>query len=190
MLQKVTDRITFFLLQNQMLNEGEQEWCSYLLQKKIMTWISMAILFLVGSIIANPICTFVFLENLVFLRTRANGYHAKTPRKCLMFGIFVVLVAFMFIRVMRPNLFFNIAMIVAGVIIMWYVYPAMDKKTTAIIRENKEKLRRRVIVELIMASVLIAFSNEKIVILMSYFSMSIVVTAGTILMTKRKEECL
>ena len=148
MLQRVTERMAFFLLKEEILQEKDFEWCIYLFQKWIFTVATSMIIFLIGLLIASPIQILVYHINFLILRKRSGGYHAKTPLRCLGLSIVIELNVLLIARQIQNSLFMNIFIFSLSIIILWFVFPVKQDENREEMIANKKILRKIAIVEI------------------------------------------
>ena len=86
-MEVTAKKVSLYLFRRGFVQEDQLDWCCYLLEKNILRCFSFLVLFLVGARLFSPIQTVLFLFSLSFLRSRTNGYHAKSFCHCLMSSI-------------------------------------------------------------------------------------------------------
>lgn len=101
MLIRICSHITAQFIKKGMLQEDLADWCVYWLQKRIITFLAVLLMFIIGSLIYGSIVTASFLFGLLPLRRRLHGFHTKTPHACMIMSVSVMLVA------LRLNSFFT-----------------------------------------------------------------------------------
>lgn len=87
--QKVTTR----LLRAGFIEQGQFEWCSYIVESRLVTFISLFLLIGIGAL-AFPFSNVLTLNiGILWLRPKTNGFHAKTFLGCLCLSLFFELSA-------------------------------------------------------------------------------------------------
>ena len=92
MLLRVTERIAFFLYDKKIIQKEDIRWCVYLFQKWILNTVSYTILYFIGCYIATPVQVILYLLNFEVLRRKSDGYHAKTPFRCILLSTSIEIV--------------------------------------------------------------------------------------------------
>ncbi len=70
-----------------LIAEDDTEWFIYGIEKRLTTLITSSFFLLVGSYLSVPSVTLIYLVSFLFLRSRTNGFHAKTYINCLLLSI-------------------------------------------------------------------------------------------------------
>ena len=74
------------------IDDVKLEWCVYVIEKKTQQAL-FCVLSTVCAVCTNSVAvTFVFLVSFLNLRKRMGGYHAKTPKNCLLLSVMSVIV--------------------------------------------------------------------------------------------------
>lgn len=92
MLLRVTERIAFFLYDKKIIQKEDIRWCVHLFQKWILNTVSYTILYFIGCYIATPVQVILYLLNFEVLRRKSDGYHAKTPFRCILLSTSIEIV--------------------------------------------------------------------------------------------------
>ena len=75
---------SIFLYDKKIIQKEDIRWCVYLFQKWILNTVSYTILYFIGCYIATPVQVILYLLNFEVLRRKSDGYHAKTPFRCIL----------------------------------------------------------------------------------------------------------
>lgn len=95
-MQKFLCKLAAHCTEAGIIEENEATWLIYGLEKRITTTITASVFMLIGATISNVWTTLSFLGGFYFLRTRTNGYHAKSFTGCLCISV-VLEFAFLFL---------------------------------------------------------------------------------------------
>ncbi len=79
---KLTDRFVRAYAQENQFTENEKAWLKYGIEKRITTLTVFVPAYALAIILAGFWCATAFFAAFYFIRSRANGYHAKTPAAC------------------------------------------------------------------------------------------------------------
>ncbi|MBS5670678.1 MAG: accessory gene regulator B family protein [Firmicutes bacterium] len=75
------------------MNRELSDWCTYWLQKRILTMLIVLLMSLLGEWAFGADVTVCFLLGLLPLRRRLCGYHTKSPGSCMVLSLGVMLLA-------------------------------------------------------------------------------------------------
>lgn len=81
------DTFVKMCIEENYVSQEKAEWLRYALEKRIMMIIGFIVLLILGFFMARPATVIGFLLAFCLLRTRTNGYHAKSVRRCLIYSI-------------------------------------------------------------------------------------------------------
>ena len=184
MLQKVTERIAFFLAEKEFVKNEDIEWCIYLFQKWLLNIGVFVILFVVGCCLESPLEVLRYLSNLWILR-RGGGYHAQTPMSCLILSIVVELLGFTI--VLLTNRFMIISTILSF-IILWFIYPSKQGLNEYELKQNKRYLRIIIVLEVVIEFVVFIFLKINVHEECSYWNLGVIVTAISFIASKHQRK--
>ena len=69
------------------MSQDEAQWLRYALEKRITSTIVFIPLIIIGLLIVDPASLLTFLITFFLLRTRTNGFHARSVGRCLLYSI-------------------------------------------------------------------------------------------------------
>lgn len=133
---KSADSFVVMCIQKGYASEDEAPWLRYAFEKRITSAIAFVPLLIIGLLITNPAKLLAFLITFFLLRTRTNGFHAKSGGRCLLYSI---LGEVFFLRVLPMVWNDIIAFIALGMSIMliWilapYNHPNMDLSSEEVV---------------------------------------------------------
>ena len=90
-------RITEYCVRKDIISSNDAEWFSYGLVQRSEKLITICFLFPLGWLLSSFSTSLAFYLSFFLLRTRANGYHAKTSAGCLLFSVCSECVLFLLI---------------------------------------------------------------------------------------------
>lgn len=85
MLVRICSKITERFIHYDILDQELADWCTYWLQKRILTILVVSVMLIVGSLLFGLKSSACFLLGLLPLRRRLSGYHTKSPYSCNIF---------------------------------------------------------------------------------------------------------
>lgn len=92
-METLATSVTRVFLQKHYIEPDQAEWFQYGLIRRMIGFLTFILLLPVGAIFAGWIGSFLYLYTFRFMRTRTGGYHAKTPRGCLLTSLVTMFVA-------------------------------------------------------------------------------------------------
>ena len=186
MLQKITKKIAFFLLEKEMLLEDDVEWCIYLLKKWIFSSSILIILFLEGLVWATPIEILFYIISVLVLRRRSGGDHASTPLRCMVLSMLIEMLCFIMIMKIKNYFWFHVLSLCFGGLVLWFVIPTNQKEKTSEMKANKRILRKILTLEgLVLIPVVIFLKADRVVMeKLCYWNMGILTTASCVVISK------
>lgn len=133
---KQIDSFVGMCIQKEYVSQDEAQWLRYALEKRMFSIIAFVPLIIVGLLITNPARLFAFLITFFSLRTRTNGFHAKSVGRCILYSI---LGEIFFLRVL-PTVWNDIIAflaLVVSIVLIWlfapYNHPNMNLSSEEVI---------------------------------------------------------
>ena len=143
---KQVDTLVGMCIQKGYVSQDEAPWLRYALERRVTSIIAFVPLLIIGLSITNPARLFAFLITFFMLRTRTNGFHAKSVGRCLLYSI---LGEVFFLKVL-PMVWNDIVAFIAlatSIILIWvlspYNHPNMNlssEEVTACAKSTKWRL--------------------------------------------------
>lgn len=127
------------------VSQDDAPWLRYAIEKRLVTVMAFVPLLAIGILVTNPLTAIAFLITFYSLRTRTNGFHAKTIGSCFLYSI---LGEVFFLRVvpMVWNGIISAIILAVSSILIWilapYNHPNMKMSSAEIIAcANSAKYR-------------------------------------------------
>ena len=149
---KLIESFVGMCIQKEYVSANEAQWLRYALEKRITSVVAFAPLLLVGLLTTNPARMLAFFITFYMLRSRTNGYHAKSVGGCILYSM----VGEVFYLIVLPVLWNEIIAFTAlsmSIILIWlyapYNHPNMDlssEEITACAKSAKWLLSMLIIV--------------------------------------------
>lgn len=143
---KRIDAVVSMCIQRGYVSKDSAPWLRYALEKKIVSLMTFVPLVIIGSVITNPATAFTFITTVCVLRTRTNGFHAKSASRCIIYSMLAE-VLFLKILPMVWNDVIAFAALTVAIVSIWlfapYNHPNMDlssEEVTACARSAKWRL--------------------------------------------------
>lgn len=178
---KQLDSLVRGCVQKGYVTEEQAPWLRYALEKRLVTFGVFIPLLGLGGVITNPATMLAFLITFCLLRTRTNGFHAKSSGRCLIYSMVGEL---FFLRVL-PTLWNDaIAFVTLAIsaVLIWilapYNHPSMNLSAEEILACAKSAKWRLGLLGFVL-SVLSVWKQEQ---LAEGIILGIVMTASTLVM--------
>ena len=91
MAHAIAEKITSFLLGNDLIDPIKRDWCIYSIEIKMGYLIIMPILVLIGSTRDSIVCSICFWWSCIFIKKVAGGFHMNTERQCFIASCIITL---------------------------------------------------------------------------------------------------
>lgn len=181
------DTLVGICIQKGYVSQDETPWLRYALERRIISLIAFVVLFIIGLLITTPTTLLAFLITFCTLRSRTNGYHAKSVGGCLFYSI---LGEVFYLRVL-PNVWNDVFAFIAlavSIILIWffapYNHPNMDLSPEEVVACAKSA-KWRVSTLIVALSVLDALQQYQLAL---GIILGIVMTASTLIMAYCSQE--
>lgn len=100
-MERIIKRIAALCVNQGVIEEEDYAWFVYGLEKRISSFIGTMFFFFLAIILADFWTSVSFFVSFCFLRTRTNGFHARSFLGCLMISVILEL---LFLAVLLPVL--------------------------------------------------------------------------------------
>lgn len=175
------DTLVGICIQKGYVSQDEAPWLRYALERRIASLTAFGVLLIIGLFITTPATLFAFLITFCSLRSRTNGYHAKSVGGCLFYSI---LGEVFYLRILPDvwNDVFAFIALDASIILIWffapYNHPNMDLSPEEVIACAKSA-KWRLSTLIFALSVLYALQQYQLAL---GIVLGIVMTASTLVM--------
>jgi accessory gene regulator B len=147
MIKQMSNRITAYLIQGNIIDEAEAEIYQYGIKHIIINMVTLIIVSLLATVGHTWIATIFFFVGFMPIRLIAGGYHAKTPLGCNILSL--VIYSMNMILVYSAYVYVTDAIVISTgtiiSIIIFIIAPVDHKNRTLEAREySKAKKRCRI----------------------------------------------
>ena len=125
-MEKLVNEITEKLVACEVVDRCDAEWFSYAVQKKLISLISGSAFLIIGVMSTELSTVAAYLGSFYFLRTRTNGYHAKTFILCLLYSLALEL-AMLYLLLPELNTFWVFALNAVCTVCVFLLAPVNDR---------------------------------------------------------------
>jgi len=91
MAHALAEKITSYLLSNDLVDVEKKDWCIYSLEIKMCYLIIMPLLVLIGSARDSISCSICFWWSCIFIKKMAGGFHMNTELQCIIASCMITL---------------------------------------------------------------------------------------------------
>lgn len=116
------DTFVEMCIEENYVSQEKAEWLRYALEKRIMMVMGFTVLLFFGFIMARPATVIGFLAAFCLLRTRTNGYHAKSVHRCLIYSIIGEVIFLKILPIVWNNTICYIILFISFLLI-WFLAP-------------------------------------------------------------------
>lgn len=142
---KPIDYFTNMCINNGYITQEQAPWLHYGIEKRVTAFIISIPMLIVGSLVSSPAVAFSFYFSFYLLRSRTNGFHAKSFGGCVILSI---LTETFFLGIL-PRVWNDTvvtALLIASIIIIFvlapYNHPNMDLSSEEIVECARSAKRR------------------------------------------------
>lgn len=175
------DKLVGICIQKGYVSQDEAPWLRYALERRIVSLIAFVVLLIIGLLITTHATLLAFLITFSSLRSRTNGFHAKSVGRCLFYSI---LGEIFYVGVL-PNVWndvFAFITLAVSIILIWYFapynHPNMDLSPEEVIACAKSA-KRRLSMFILALSILCVWNQDQLAL---GILLGIVMTASTLIM--------
>ncbi len=146
-MHTITDRLVEMLHQRGLIDKADIPWVRYGIQKRLLTFVGIIPLLLLGIHIAGFRNAVMFISSFYLLRPWCNGYHAKTPVSCLITSLLIEVAFLLGIRyILTPHIAIIVNILSCIILLIYapYNHPKMHYTQEEIVA-LKAKIRKTLI---------------------------------------------
>ena len=180
---RISHKIGDNLVRSNVIKEEDAEIYIYGINQILVSVLNVSSALIIGWIFSVVLEIVAFMATYIPLRTFAGGYHAKTPLRCYIFSVMMLIVVSIVIKYFSVlDLAYYVAL-VAGVFIILLLSPVEDKNKPLDEAEHKVYKRRTIIVAsveflLCLLLKLLGLNNLLVSIIYSFVVLSFMLITG------------
>lgn len=181
MVNKISENVADYFLQNNIIHDNETEVYIYGLELIISSFLGISIILFIGIILRKCIDSIIFLFCFITLRQYSGGYHAGSYFRCNLYFITTFLIteaAVIFIHASYKE-FLSIGLLCTSLVILLKFAP-VDNKNKRL--NNLQKYKNKKIALIIYVVLLAGAILLKITVDNYYYNISVTVFSVTALM--------
>ena len=160
MFNDVSKKLTCFLVNNDTIGDEEREIYRYGIQQGLTIILNLVTTLLIGLVCGMVWQSIVFTVAYIPLRSFAGGYHAKTPTRCYIFSIILMLAVLLVMKFVPFTAFICSVMLSVSSVVIVFLAPVEDNNKP--LDEMEQKVYRK-------RTLMIWISELIIIVLCLYF---------------------
>ncbi len=119
---KQIDKLVAICVQKGYVSQDTAPWLKYALERRIVSLIAFIPLLMIGFLIVSPATVLAFFVTFCLLRSRTNGFHAKTVGRCLLYSM-IGEIFFLGVLPMVWNDVIACVTLAVSIILIWFLAP-------------------------------------------------------------------
>lgn len=157
MFAKLSDSITRSLAENGKVKTEDLALCQYGVKQLLTILLNLMTALAIGCLFGMVWESILFHAAYIPLRSYAGGFHAKTPLRCYLYSILMIIVVLMVLRYApEQNIYDGVAYLISGVT-FWKLAPVEDHNKPLDEIEKKVFRKRTIFVWCLESAVIILF---------------------------------
>ena len=185
MFEKTSEKITNAIAQNGTIKAEDKELYKYGIQQGMMILLNLCTTLIIGAVFKMVWQSILFTAAYIPIRSYAGGYHSKTPQRCYIFSILMIIAVLWGMKYFNNTYFICIALLVFASIIILLLSPVEDKNKPLDKLEKRIYKKRTLIilgieVLIILLFLVIDILSISFCMVIALFSLSIMLVLGRI----------
>lgn len=185
MFEKTSEKITNAIAQNGTIKAEDKELYKYGIQQGMMILLNLCTTLIIGAVFKMVWQSILFTAAYIPIRSYAGGYHSKTPQRCYIFSILMIIAVLWGMKYFNNTYFICIALLVFASIIILLLSPVEDKnKPLDKLEKHVYKKRTLIIlgieILIILLFLVIDILSISFCMVIALFSLSIMLVLGRI----------
>lgn len=185
MFEKTSEKITNAIAQNGTIKAEDKELYKYGIQQGMMILLNLCTTLIIGAVFKMVWQSILFTAAYIPIRSYAGGYHSKTPQRCYIFSMLMIIAVLWGMKYFNNTYFICIALLVFASIIILLLSPVEDKnKPLDKLEKHVYKKRTLIIlgieILIILLFLVIDILSISFCMVIALFSLSIMLVLGRI----------
>ncbi|MCM1166500.1 MAG: accessory gene regulator B family protein [Lachnospiraceae bacterium] len=183
LLAKLSQRIGNDLVRSNVIEADDAEIYIYGINQILVSVINVSSALIIGLLFGTILEIVVFMAAYIPLRSFAGGFHAKTPLRCYIYSLIMLIIVSMGLKYLHIEIWGYYAVLSASVLIVLALSPVEDKNKPLDDLEYKVYKKRAIIiaaVELVISVLLklIGLDNLFIAVVYSFVVLGFMLIIG------------
>lgn len=184
-LARLSSKIGNDLVRSNVVKEEDTEIYIYGINQILTSVLNVSSALIIGLIFGTFFEVAVFMAAYIPLRSFAGGYHAKTPLRCYIFSVIMLIIVSIGMKYLSLTEWVYYAFLSAAVLIVLILSPVEDRNKPLDEIEHKVYKRRAIFItaaELLIgvAFKLVGLDNLFVAVVYSFFTLSAMLIAGKV----------
>lgn len=190
MFAKTAEWLTESMENNHIIEHDDRELYVYGFNQGLNILLNLITTLVVGLLFHNVLELAIFIAAYIPLRSFAGGYHAKTPVRCYIFSIILILVFVLATKYVHFTIFVYSIIIVASSVIILYLAPVEDKNKPLDTKEQRVYRKRTYMIWVTELAVTVICCCLKQIVPVVCLTMTFLVMAVMLILGKLKNMLL
>ena len=171
MFAKMAKQLAVRLEENQIIKSDDRELYVYGLNQGLSILLNIGTTLCIGLLIGCTPQLVVFMVAYIPLRSYAGGYHARTPLRCYVISIIMLIVVSMCLKCIELNHWYYWTLVVVSFFFIIFLSPIADKNKPLDEIEVKVYRKRAIFILLVEVALSVLFATLHISHLLSVMSL-------------------
>lgn len=185
LLAKLSQRIGDDLVRSNVIEAEDAEIYIYGINQILVSVLNVSSALIIGLIFGTLLEIAVFMAAYIPLRSFAGGYHAKTPLRCYIFSVIMLIIVSIGLKYLHIEMWGYYAVLLAAVLIVFVLSPIEDKNKPLDDLEYKVYKKRAIIIAVIELVISVLFKltgldNLFIAVVYSFAVLGFMLVAGMV----------
>lgn len=186
MFVKIAERITEELEDNQIIKSEDRELYVYGFNQGITILLNLITTLCIGLLFGSVVELLVFMAVYIPLRSFAGGYHAKTPLRCYLSSIVMLIIVSVAIQYVALEIWMHYIIVAVSAIIIGVLAPVEDRNKPLDEMEMKVYKRRTIFIVIIEIAVFVILDFLKLELIYDSISYELIFTSIVLVLGKYK----
>lgn len=178
MFAKTAKQLVVHLEENQIIKSDDRELYVYGFNQGLTILLNLVTTLGIGLLFDSTVQLVVFMVAYIPLRSYAGGYHARTPLKCYMISIIMLIAVSICLRCIVLNHWWYWILVVLSIILIVFLSPVEDKNKPLDEIEATVYRKRAIIITMVEAVLSILFGILHISNLLSAMSFVFIIMSA------------
>lgn len=186
MFAKIAERITEELEDNQIIKSEDRELYVYGFNQGITILLNLITTLCIGLLFGCVVELLVFMAAYIPLRSFAGGYHAKTPLRCYLSSIVMLIIVSVAIQYVTLEIWIHYVIVAVSAIVIAVLAPVEDRNKPLDEIEMKVYKQRTIFIVIIEIAVFVILDFLKLELVYDSISYGLIFTGIVLLLGKHK----
>lgn len=178
MFARIAERLTEELEDNQIITSEDRDLYAYGLNQGMIIILNMITTLCIGLLFGSTLQLVIFMAAYIPLRSYAGGYHARTPLKCYVISIIMLIAVSICLKCIALNHWWYWVLVVLSILLIIFLSPVEDKNKPLDEIEVTVYRKRAIIIIMIEVALSILFGILRISNLLNAMSLVFIIMSA------------